>query len=144
MKAMKLCECGCGQPSPIARITINKFGYKKGESLRFIHNHHGRGKHWSEKSKEKNREAHLGKRNGMWKGDKASKVAGQMRAQRIFNLDKCELCAKPAIDRHHQDDNTLNNDPLNVQILCRSCHMVIDGRMNNLRNQGGKKCISSS
>jgi hypothetical protein len=39
---MKLCECGCGQPAPIAAKTTRKRGYIKGEPMRFIHGHNGR------------------------------------------------------------------------------------------------------
>ena len=41
---MKLCECGCGQPAPIATYTSEKYGWVKGQPKRFIHNHHHRGK----------------------------------------------------------------------------------------------------
>ena len=40
---MKLCECGCGQPAPIATYTSKKYGWVKGQPKRFIHNHHHRG-----------------------------------------------------------------------------------------------------
>lgn len=40
---MKLCECGCGNPAPIAKRNIYRKGIKKGDSLRFIHGHNGRG-----------------------------------------------------------------------------------------------------
>lgn len=79
----------------------------------------------------------FGELNGMWKGNNASRVAGQIRAQCLFKIENCEICSKPAYDRHHKDLNTLNNDPLNVQFLCRSCHMKIDGRMFK-RNSNGK------
>jgi len=40
----KLCECGCGQPTQIARQTRNVCGHVKGQPIRFIHGHHARGK----------------------------------------------------------------------------------------------------
>jgi hypothetical protein len=39
---MKLCECGCGKPSPIASVTNKKRGWVKGQPLRFIQGHNGR------------------------------------------------------------------------------------------------------
>lgn len=36
----KLCDCGCGQPAPIATITRKDRGYVKGEPLRFRRGHH--------------------------------------------------------------------------------------------------------
>lgn len=39
---MKLCECGCGDPSPISSINSRLKGWVKGQPKRFIHNHHRR------------------------------------------------------------------------------------------------------
>lgn len=35
----KLCECGCGQPAPIAKKTAKRYGHIKGEPVRFIAGH---------------------------------------------------------------------------------------------------------
>lgn len=37
---VKLCECGCGEPAPIAKHTVTKLGYVKGQPIRFINGHH--------------------------------------------------------------------------------------------------------
>ncbi len=39
MIAAKLCECGCGQPAPIAKRTNTKLGHVKGQPVRFIAGH---------------------------------------------------------------------------------------------------------
>lgn len=36
---MKLCECGCGQPAPIAMVTRPERGWVKGQAVRFIQHH---------------------------------------------------------------------------------------------------------
>src|SRR5258708_6611657 len=36
---IKMCECGCGKPAPIASITSRKWGVIKGQPQRFIHGH---------------------------------------------------------------------------------------------------------
>lgn len=37
---------------------------------------------------------------------------------------KCEICGSiKSIDVHHIDGNFQNNEPTNLQIVCRSCHM---------------------
>jgi hypothetical protein len=36
---MKLCECGCGQPAPIATVTEHGRGYVKGQPHRFVFGH---------------------------------------------------------------------------------------------------------
>lgn len=38
----QLCECGCGEPAPIATRTDPRFGYVKGQPVRYIHGHKGR------------------------------------------------------------------------------------------------------
>lgn len=40
----QLCECGCGQPAPIAKATNRRKGHVKGEPTRFVSGHNGRGK----------------------------------------------------------------------------------------------------
>ncbi len=48
---MKLCECGCGQPTTIAKYSSPRDGYTKGEARRFVRGHYARmqpnGKHYS-------------------------------------------------------------------------------------------------
>lgn len=39
---MNLCECGCGQPTPIATMTRTVLGHVKGKPLRFVNGHSGR------------------------------------------------------------------------------------------------------
>jgi len=36
---IKLCDCGCGRPAPIAKETNNSRGWKKGEATRFLRGH---------------------------------------------------------------------------------------------------------
>lgn len=38
----KLCECGCGQPAPIAKNNYPAFGHVKGQPVRFIQGHHNK------------------------------------------------------------------------------------------------------
>lgn len=48
---MKLCECGCGQPAPIAKENRPNRGLIKGQPQRFIHGHQNRARHGSEESR---------------------------------------------------------------------------------------------
>jgi hypothetical protein len=86
----------------------------------------------------------MGAEHPQWKGDAASKNAGRMRARRRYRLGPCEHCGKPATDRHHKDDNPLNNDPGNVEILCRRCHMIADGRIKEFVKAGGSRAPGGS
>lgn len=47
----KLCECGCGQETPIAPQTAKKYGWVKGEPKRFILGHSTKGKAMSQAHK---------------------------------------------------------------------------------------------
>lgn len=42
--SIKLCECGCGEPAPIASRTNSAKGHVKGQPVRFIVGHHLRGR----------------------------------------------------------------------------------------------------
>lgn len=55
------------------------------------------------------------------------------RARRKVKLDLCEICGAKAIDRHHKDGDIKNNQLLNLQSLCRKCHMTVDGRIERSR-----------
>jgi hypothetical protein len=82
----------------------------------------------------------LGEKNGNWKGPNVSKAAGRARARRKFPLTPCSVCGNPKSERHHLDDNPLNNDPTNVISLCRKDHMEADlrikGLVHSVRNSG--------
>jgi hypothetical protein len=39
---MKLCECGCNQPAPIAKKTYARVGHVKGQPVRFVNGHQRR------------------------------------------------------------------------------------------------------
>lgn len=69
-----------------------------------------------------------------WKGDDAIEKSGRSRALRKFpRVGPCVKCGKKRAERHHVDGNTLNNDPSNIVVLCRKCHMQTDGRLEQFR-----------
>lgn len=57
-----------------------------------------------------------------WKGDGAKKHSKSYRAIRRYSLRECERCGAPGELRHHKDENVGNNEPENIEILCRKCH----------------------
>ena len=71
-----------------------------------------------------------------WKGDKVSEKGGRTRALRAFPDGPCVRCSSPNGERHHKDSNTANNTPTNVEMLCRGCHMLKDGRLQRLADLG--------
>lgn len=66
---MKKCECGCGEPAPIAKMTITKRGIVKGQSLQFCHGHHNRTKTWTNYNTFEDMEALGHYLLGVWLGD---------------------------------------------------------------------------
>lgn len=74
--------------------------------------------------------AKMGEKNPNWKGGAARIRTGRTRAERLYlQIGSCTSCGSPKTERHHRDDNTLNNSLDNVAILCRRCHMAEDGRL---------------
>ena len=53
---VRLCECGCGLPAPIAKMTAKRIGHIKGQPVRFRHGHWAR------------TDAMRGDKNQNWKG----------------------------------------------------------------------------
>jgi hypothetical protein len=76
-----------------------------------------------------------GAANPNWKGEKTSKHAKRSRIQRALPMGPCERCAAPGMDRHHKDGDTGNNRRENISILCRRCHMTVDGRLAEIRTR---------
>lgn len=59
----------------------------------------------------------------------AEKKAGRAVCARLFpGPIYCEVCGAKA-ERHHKDDNQLNNARENIAFLCRKHHFEADGRM---------------
>lgn len=67
-------------------------------------------------------------------GNNASVRSGRTRALRLYpSIGACVSCGNERAERHHVDGNTLNNDASNIAVLCRKCHMSVDGRRSALR-----------
>ena len=77
-----------------------------------------------------------GERNGQWTGDAASWNAGHLRALRLYpDPGPCAKCGRKPAERHHKDGTHANNDPSNIEFLCRRCHMEADGRLDLLERR---------
>lgn len=75
----------------------------------------------------------FGQENPSWSGDNVSKKGGQARCRRLYpDIGPCVLCGDTYSERHHIDGNTANNEPENIAVLCRRCHMKSDGRLSKL------------
>ena len=76
-----------------------------------------------QKLSKSNKGKNKGEKNQNWKGDNVQKNAGHKRAQTLFSLKPCAICGTDEnIERHHIDENTLNNDEFNIRFLCVKHH----------------------
>jgi len=48
--SVKLCECGCGLPAPIAKYNNKRYGYVSGQPMRFVYLHQYRSLHSTEEN----------------------------------------------------------------------------------------------
>lgn len=64
-------------------------------------------------------------KNAFFAGTDGCQTIGRMQAQIMYPaIGICEDCQKVAASqRHHIDENTMNNDRANLKFLCKSCHM---------------------
>jgi ssDNA-binding Zn-finger/Zn-ribbon topoisomerase 1 len=58
----------------------------------------------------------------LYRQDDAEHSASHRKARLLKPAGPCERCGKPGRDVHHKDRNWRNNEPSNLERLCRSCH----------------------
>ena len=79
---------------------------------------------WFGKSLSKEHRENISK--GMLKGKAPADQTGRTRAQNRYPGEiVCRICNKPA-ERHHKDQNPNNNEPSNIDFLCRKHHIEED------------------
>lgn len=106
---IKYCEC-CGEKLERKRMSNGKL-----EAMI----HFNRRKYCNRECSSK---AHRGQR----KTTNPSWYTAHRWAREEVKKIKCEVCGKRGrLDVHHKDGNEKNNDPSNLQVLCRSCHMKV-------------------
>lgn len=107
------CECGCGEKTPIAKISSARAGWIRGEPIRFIHGHNFR----------------IGNLNGLWKGEDASYgTLHDWLSLHYPRKGRCESCGATGRTEHaflrHPEKHTRNRD--DYRELCVPCHRRMD------------------
>lgn len=56
---------------------------------------------------------------------KKERAIGHKKALKLYPvIGACVKCGNEKTERHHIDDNPMNNSPENIMALCRRCHTV--------------------
>jgi hypothetical protein len=115
----KLCECGCGQPAPVATRNRYDRGQRKGEPLRFVSGH--------------NRNPFpvlRGENSPHWRGDEVSYYGIHVWLQKHHpKSGVCSECGEAkrtewAFLRHPEPHTREISD---YREMCRQCHARLDG-----------------
>lgn len=121
---MKLCECGCGEPAPIARQTLTKRGWRKGQPLRF------RQGHWLRAQSGPTLPQWRGGRHYqsdgyvmIWKPDHPRAYDGRYMLEHIVVAEKMlGRLLEPNETVHHKNHVRDDNRPENLEVMTRSEH----------------------
>lgn len=75
------------------------------------------------------REERIGNQRLILGDRKRERARGHKQALKLFPIiGPCERCGAAKAERHHIDDNPLNNVPSNIKALCRRCHTLEHGK----------------
>lgn len=133
-----LCECGCGQPAPIAKYTKTSAGHVKGQPVRFVRGHHGRSSEVRAKISARRREVGNDGNRGKLReykprdGDASqarSRVtylitAGRLSHPRTLPCTDCGQRWAPGLSRHEYDHHLGYGAEHHehVEPVCARCH----------------------
>lgn len=93
------------------------------------------GRKHSPETIEKMRQVKLGVNNPVWKGDDVSYGAlHDWVKDHLPKTQLCQICKEVSPFDLSNISGLYSRDLADWQWLCRSCHMYLDGRIHNLRN----------
>lgn len=125
-----LCLCECGKTKTVRISNLRQGSVKSCGCLR---KGATRKKGYKQSPGHTEKRVKWGSDHPMWKGDEASDNAARVRARKRFKKTGfCSKCGKSPTEIHHDDGEPHNNEPENLKELCRSCHMIEDGRLARL------------
>lgn len=119
----KLCECGCGQPTPIAPRTRSSRGQIKGQPLRFINGHNSR---LLTPEEQRRRNAFRDPGLERYTGSRANYI--KLLGRHMHRVIAEQMLGRPLQKGeivHHKDGDKWNNDPSNLEIMTQAEHARI-------------------
>jgi len=131
---VKLCECGCGNPAPIAKYTNKRFGHIKGKPIRFINSH------WS-KTQPRGKESYrwTGGRNSYKHSRKLDVFPKHMNGTRKGNMARYRLYAEKILGKSLPKKSVIHHfySGKNI-VICqnRAYHLLLHQRQNAYENCG--------
>ena len=75
----------------------------------------------------------LAEKNSNWQGGKSQEYYRRIAFEKYGA--NCRYCHRVAMDVNHKDGDHSNNDIINLEPVCRRCHMKNDGRLYNFRKK---------
>jgi hypothetical protein len=119
----KLCECGCGETTPIATRTRSGRDQFKGQPLRFINGHNSR----LLSSEEQARRASLRDPDALrYSGSPENYV--KYKGRHMHRVEAEKMLGRPLEPGeivHHKDGNKWNNDHSNLEVMTQSQHLTL-------------------
>lgn len=126
---VKLCECGCGQPTRIAKQDDPRHGHVKGQGVRFLKGHSHRRKVVSPETRAKLAAANSGEKNYGWRGNDASyRALHGWLCQHYPKTGICEECGEKKAKTHYAliHGRAYSRNREDYRELCVGCHMRYD------------------
>ena len=120
---VKLCECGCGMETPIAKRTRSSRGQTKGEPLRFINGHNAR---LFDSTEQRRRSSFRDPDNLRYTGSRDNYI--KLKGRHMHRVVAEEILGRKLLPHeivHHRDGDKWNNDPSNLLVMTQAEHARI-------------------
>jgi hypothetical protein len=137
-----LCACGCGNPTPIAVITITKLGVKKGEPRKYIHGHWARGKSGANHPGWKGGRCESDGYVSLYRPDHPRAKGGHVH-EHVLIVEKALGKYLPRRARVHHVDECRSNNRNDNLVACedQAYHMLLHRRMRALAACGDPNAV---